>query len=116
LELLALLEPGIVIFPPGPGAAASSRESNCAELLTLIAGPVVFPFLTARSPLFPLLPLVAAEETFALDEVWVTAPAAPLGDEAGGSLNAGAFASGCGRLAPLPPNVPFDGLFPPKPE
>jgi len=36
LELLALLEGGIVIFPPGPGAASSSRESNSSELLTLI--------------------------------------------------------------------------------
>jgi hypothetical protein len=36
LELFALFEGGIVIFPPGPGAAPSSRESNSSELLTLI--------------------------------------------------------------------------------
>jgi hypothetical protein len=30
------LEAGIVIFPPGPGSAPSSRESNSSELLTLI--------------------------------------------------------------------------------
>jgi len=36
LALLALFEGGIVIFPPGPGAAPSSRESNSSELLTLI--------------------------------------------------------------------------------
>ena len=35
-ELLAFFEGGIVIFPPGPGAASSSRESNSSELLTLI--------------------------------------------------------------------------------
>ena len=36
LELFVLFEPGIVMFPPGPGAASSSRESNSSELLTLI--------------------------------------------------------------------------------
>ena len=35
-ELLAFFEGGIVIFPPGPGPAPSSRESNSSELLTLI--------------------------------------------------------------------------------
>src|SRR5207249_5505519 len=35
-ELLAFFEGGIVIFPPGPGAASSSRVSNSSELLTLI--------------------------------------------------------------------------------
>ena len=42
LELLVLFEAGIVIFPPRPGAAPSSRESNASVLLTLIAGPVAF--------------------------------------------------------------------------
>ena len=35
-ELVAFFEGGIVIFPPGPGAASSSRVSNSSELLTLI--------------------------------------------------------------------------------
>jgi len=38
-ELLALFEGGIVIFPPGPGLASSSKESNSSELLTLITLP-----------------------------------------------------------------------------
>src|ERR1700731_827810 len=43
---LFVLAPGgvparIVIFPPGPGAAASSRDNNCAVLPMLIAIPVV---------------------------------------------------------------------------
>src|SRR4029077_1656924 len=54
LELLTLLDAGIVIFPPGPGAAPSSRESNASVLLTLIAGPVVFPPAMLRSPLLSL--------------------------------------------------------------
>jgi hypothetical protein len=37
LELLVLFEVGIVILPPGPGTAPSSRASNSSELLTLIA-------------------------------------------------------------------------------
>ena len=41
-----LVEAGIVIFPPGLGAAPSSRESNSSELLTLIALPVFFPLVT----------------------------------------------------------------------
>ena len=36
LELFVIFEAGIVIFPLGPGAASSSRESNSSELLTLI--------------------------------------------------------------------------------
>jgi len=36
LELFVIFEGGIVIFPPGPGAASSSRVSNSSELLTLI--------------------------------------------------------------------------------
>ena len=51
LELLVTFEAGIVIFPPGPGAAASSRESNWSVLLRLIAGPVVFPRRQIADPL-----------------------------------------------------------------
>src|SRR6266487_2732981 len=42
LKLLVAFEAGTVIFPPGPGTAPSSRESNWSVLLTLIAVPVVF--------------------------------------------------------------------------
>ena len=45
LELLAIREPGIVILPPGPGAAPSSRESNCPLSLTLITLPVLLPLV-----------------------------------------------------------------------
>jgi hypothetical protein len=55
LELLVLFERGIVIFPPGPGATPSSRESNSSELLTWIA---FLPLL--KSLLFS--PVVTAED------------------------------------------------------
>jgi len=58
--LPVLFEAGIVIFPRGLGAAASSNEINCAELLTLIVAPVAFPLVAARSPRFPLRPIGAA--------------------------------------------------------
>ena len=61
LELLVLFECGIVIFPPGPGAARSSRESNSSELLTWITLSIFFPLL----PLLVTLPpvLAVARET-----------------------------------------------------
>jgi len=77
LELLALFEAGIVIFPPASGAAPSRRESNASVLLTLIAVWVLFPLVT-----FP------REATFPPD---VTVPR-----ERGGSLNGGACESGSG--------------------
>ena len=112
--LPVLFEAGIVIFPPGPGAAASSMESNCAELPTFIVAPVAFP-LGAGSPPFsrapPNPPLIFPDDaTFALDKVWTPAFAVLLEDEAGGSVKDGAFASGCGSRARLPPNDPFDEL------
>ena len=61
-----LVEAGIVIFPPEPGAAPSSRESNSSELLTLIAVPVFFPPVVLRS----LLPTLAEDVTLVLDRVW----------------------------------------------
>jgi hypothetical protein len=115
LELLALFEAGIVIFPLGPGTAESSSESNCDELLRLIAAPVVFPFATVRLPLFPLPPPVAADETFAPGKFWVPALAVPLEEGAAGAIpNVGAFPSGC-VVAPLPPNVPVVLPLPPDP-
>jgi len=36
LELFVLFEAGIVIFPPAPGAASSSSESNSSEFVTWI--------------------------------------------------------------------------------
>ena len=51
LELLVLFEDGIVIFPPGPAAARSSRESNSSELLTWMTLSIFFPLL-------PLPPVV----------------------------------------------------------
>ena len=50
LELLALFEAGIVILPPGPGAAASSRESNWPVLLTFITAPAGFLLVVLRLP------------------------------------------------------------------
>ena len=59
LKLRVLFEAGTVNFPPGPGAAPSSRESNCAVLPTLIAVAVLFPLVTlppdAMAVLFPLV-------------------------------------------------------------
>ena len=46
LELFAIFEPGIVIFPPGPGAAPSSSESKSSELVTLITLSIFFPPVT----------------------------------------------------------------------
>jgi hypothetical protein len=118
LEPIVRLEAGIATFPPGPGTAVSSKESNCVESPTLIVATVVFEWRNAVLPLLslPLPPnppfALPAEVTFVIDNVWARRPVLL----AGGSVNEGAFASGCGRLAPLPPNVPFVGLFPPKPE
>ena len=41
-----LFEPEIVIFPPGPGSAPSSRESSCPLSRTLITVRVVFALVT----------------------------------------------------------------------
>ena len=51
---LVPFEGEIVIFPPGPGAASSSMESNCPELATLITVPALFALVATRSPLLPL--------------------------------------------------------------
>ena len=59
LKLRVLFEAGTVNFPSGPGAAPSSRESNCAVLLTLIAVAVLFPLVTLPPDVMPVLfPLV----------------------------------------------------------
>src|SRR5882724_8906500 len=59
LKLRVLFEAGTVNFPPGPRAAPSSRESNCAVLPTLIAAPVLFPLVTLPPDVMPVLfPLV----------------------------------------------------------
>src|SRR6266446_9781999 len=63
LPLLVLFEAGIVILPPGPGAAASSRESNWSVLLRLMAGPVVFLRVMVRSPIRSLSRLGTGDET-----------------------------------------------------
>ena len=84
----------MVIFPLVPGAAESSSESNCPELPRLIVALVFFVLTAARPPLFA--PLVVAEETFALDKVWALALAVLAEGVVGGSLNAGALASGWG--------------------
>ncbi len=97
LKLLVLFEAGIVIFPPGPRTAPSSRASNCSVLLTLITVPVVF-LLVVPLPL---------DVTVVLD-VAVAAVA-------GGSLNAGALLSGSGSFAPAPANVPVVEPLPPEP-
>jgi hypothetical protein len=55
LELFVLFEAGIVIFPPGPGWASSSRESNSSELLTWIT------FLALLKSLM-FSPVVTAED------------------------------------------------------
>ncbi len=82
LQLLVLFEAGIVIFPPGPGTAASSRESSCPLSLTLITLPVAFLLVVLRS----LLTIVPDDVTLVLD---VTVAAST-----GGSLNGGALLSG----------------------
>lgn len=47
------------MFPPGPGAAPLSRESNSSVLLTLIAVLVFFPLVTLLSDAVPVFfPLV----------------------------------------------------------
>jgi hypothetical protein len=88
LNLFVFLEAGIVIFPPGPGAARSSSASNSSELLTLITLSAFFPLVT--------LP-----------------PVLTLTDEAG--PNGGALVNGCGSFAPAPAKVPVVDLLPPKP-
>src|SRR5207237_7964075 len=40
----------MVTFPPGPGAAASSRERSCPVLEILIATPLGFPLLRVMFP------------------------------------------------------------------
>ena len=94
LEVLVVFEAGIVIFPPGPGAAASSKESNCSVLLTSITLPVFFPLVVLRS----LLTIVPDDVTLVLDRVWalIFALAVPLVVTriTGGSSNAGALLSG----------------------
>src|SRR6266849_7862953 len=70
LQLLVLFEAGIVIFPPGPGVAPSSRESSCPLSLTFITAPVFFPLVT--------LPPDVTDVTVAA--------------ESGGSLNGGGVA------------------------
>src|ERR1700732_4875489 len=60
----------MVICPPGPGAAPSSKARSCALLRMLIA--------TARAPIAPALPLV----------MWMFPPLA-LARTAGGGIEAG---------------------------
>ena len=59
-------EPGIVIFPPGPGAAPSSKESSCPLSLTFITAPVAFPLVVLR----PLSTTLPDDGTLVLDRVW----------------------------------------------
>src|SRR5439155_21219758 len=40
----------MVTFPPGPGAAASSRERSCPVLEILMATPLGFPLLSVMFP------------------------------------------------------------------
>src|SRR4029077_5898037 len=87
LELLVLFEAETVIFPPGPGVAESSSESNCAELLTLIVAPVVLTVLP---------------------------PAVAVADEIVELLKDGAPDRAL-VVAPLPPKVPVVLPLPPEP-
>src|SRR5438270_10420843 len=82
----------IVTFPPGPGAAASSKESNSEVLERLMATPVALPLF---NPMFPARALRrrkviddgSAEETWirelteteSLVEVRFTVPPLPVG-------------------------------------
>ncbi len=132
---MVLFEPEIVAFPSGPTDAPSRRESNSAVLLTLIVVLVAFVLVVllldrvVELTFVVVVPLPAdkvGDLTFVLvvplvvdrvgDLTVVLAVPVVVVGVAGGSLNNGAFASGCGLLAPLPPNVPFDGFVPPKPE
>jgi hypothetical protein len=108
-------EPGIVIFPPGPGAAPSSKESSCPLSLTFITLPaaVLLVVLTSLLATLPddVTPVVArvGELTFVLVVPVALVPlvvdrvgdltfalAVPLvaARIRGGSSNAGALASG----------------------
>ena len=87
LELFVLFEAETVTFPPAPGVAESSSESNCAELLTLIVAPVVLTVLP---------------------------PAVTVADEIVELLNDGAPDRAL-VVAPLPPKVPVVLPLPPEP-
>src|SRR6266581_1020341 len=96
-KLLVLFPAGIVIFPPGLGAAPSSRESNSSELLTLIALPVFFPLVVLRS----LPPPLAEDVPPVLDRVgdltvvlFVVVLVVAVVGASGGSPNGGALESG----------------------
>jgi len=122
-----VVEAGIVIFPPEPGAAPSSRESNSSELLTLIALPVFFPPVTLLSVatvvldrvlllIFVLVVPVVVDRVGDLTVVLAVTLVldVTVADVGGGSLNGGALESGWG-LFTGPANVPVVLPLPPKP-
>src|SRR3979409_1315773 len=89
----------IVIFPPAPGAAASSRERGCPVLLTLMATPVgasLFKLILPPDRLFRRgeggAVEASAEETVMAEfteivppgEFRFTVPPAPLGSDVSG--------------------------------
>ena len=80
LQLLVLIEAGIVIFPPGPTTAPSSRASNCSVLLTLITVLVVF-------PLVPLVVDRVGDLTVVLDVPLVVTVAGEDGPNGGALLS-----------------------------
>jgi len=91
-----LFPAGIVIFPPGLGAAPSSRESNSSELLMLIALAVLFPLVVLRSlppPLAEDVPPVL-DRVGDLTVVFVVVLVVAVVGASGGSLNGGALESG----------------------
>jgi hypothetical protein len=92
-----LFEPGIVIFPPGPGTAPSSRESSCPLSLTFITTPVAFLLVTlvldrVWELTFVLVVPLVVDRVGDLTLVVVVPLVAAM--VAGGSLNGGALLSG----------------------
>ena len=130
LALFVIFEAGIVIFPPGPGAASSSRVSNSSELLTLITllarltsailppvktfegeGGGILVLLVRLPPGAGVLAGLGCGGTPVPVGMWP--PIVSLTGEEG--PNGGALLSGRGLFAPAPANVPVVVSLPPKP-
>src|SRR5439155_4221562 len=96
-KLLVVFEAGIVIFPPGPGEAASSMESSCPLSLTFITAPVAFPLLVLVVDRVGELTFVVVV-TRVLDRVgeltFVLVVPLVVATITGGSSNAGALVTG----------------------